>query len=87
VRDPEFSDVLGSSPEIHELVKTNAHEGGVWYPDKNEFYFTSTLLTGSTGDARAVVDILAIVFIYFAWADIFYARIEGRCKNLCSSWN
>ena len=53
MRDPEFLDVLGSSPEVLELVKTNAHEGGVWHPDKNEFYFTSTQLTGSSGNARA----------------------------------
>jgi len=58
VRDPEFFDVLGSAPEIIELVKENAHEGGVWYPDKNEFYFSSTPLTVSTGYARADVGIL-----------------------------
>lgn len=53
VRDSEFLDLLGSSPKVVELVKTNAHEGGVWYPDKNEFYFTSGRLTGPNGNARA----------------------------------
>lgn len=66
VRDSEFLDLLGSSPKVVELVKTNAHEGGVWYPDKNEFYFTSGRLTGPNGNARADVsfrsDLLALIF-------------------------
>lgn len=53
VRDPAFLEILGSSPKLEELVKTNAHEGGVWYPAKNEFYFSSGRLTGPSGNARA----------------------------------
>lgn len=53
VHDPAFLDILGSSPKLVELVKTNAHEGGVWYPDKNEFYFSSGRLTGPDGNTRA----------------------------------
>lgn len=52
VRDPAFLDILGSSPKIVELVKTNAHEGGAWYPDKNELYFTSAKLAGPDGTPR-----------------------------------
>uniref|UniRef100_A0A7I4CSZ5 SMP-30/Gluconolactonase/LRE-like region domain-containing protein n=1 Tax=Physcomitrium patens TaxID=3218 RepID=A0A7I4CSZ5_PHYPA len=52
VRDPEFLDILGSSPKLVELVKTDAHEGGAWYPDKDEFYFSSNKLTSSTGQIK-----------------------------------
>jgi len=55
VRDPAFLDILGSSPKLVEFVETSAHEGGVWYPDKNEFYFASVRLTGPDGNARADV--------------------------------
>lgn len=52
VRDLEFLDILGPSPKVVELVKTNAHEGAVWYPDNNEFYFSSVRLEGPNGVVR-----------------------------------
>ncbi|KAG0617725.1 hypothetical protein M758_4G010100 [Ceratodon purpureus] len=52
VRDPEFLNLLGSSPKFVEFVKTSAHEGAVWYPDKNELYFSSEKFTGLNGDPR-----------------------------------
>lgn len=55
VRDAEFLDLLGSAPKVVEFVKTNAHEGGVWYPDRNEFYFSSTRFKGRDGAARTDV--------------------------------
>jgi len=41
VRDVEFLEILGPAPELKLLAKTDAHEGGVYYPDTNEFYFSS----------------------------------------------
>lgn len=62
VRDPEFLDILGSSPKLVELVKTDAHEGGAWYPDKDEFYFSSNKLTSSTGQIKTDVSFLFLIF-------------------------
>lgn len=41
VRDLEFLDILGPAPELKLMAKTDAHEGGVYHPDMDEFYFTS----------------------------------------------
>ncbi|XP_024375484.1 lactonohydrolase oryL [Physcomitrium patens] len=41
IRQPEFLKVIGSSPKVRVLVRTPALEGGVYYPDKDEFYFST----------------------------------------------
>lgn len=41
MRDLEFLDILGPAPELKLMAKTDAHEGGVYHPDMDEFYFTS----------------------------------------------
>ncbi|KAG0559226.1 hypothetical protein KC19_10G088700 [Ceratodon purpureus] len=53
VRDPGFLDLLGLSPKIVEFVKTDAHEGAVWYPDQNELYFSSNRIALANGGSRA----------------------------------
>lgn len=40
--DEEFLEVLGRSPKIEFISNAPAHEGGVYFPDKEEFYFSST---------------------------------------------
>ena len=55
VRDPGFLDLLGLSPKIVEFVKTDAHEGAVWYPDQNELYFSSNRIALANGGSRADV--------------------------------
>lgn len=62
VRDLEFLDILGPSPKVVELVKTNAHEGAVWYPDNNEFYFSSVRLEGPNGVVRTDVGLIPLSF-------------------------
>lgn len=47
VRDPEFLEILGPAPELKLVAKTDAHEGGVYHPDNNEFYFSSSRHTVS----------------------------------------
>ncbi|NEO95341.1 MAG: SMP-30/gluconolactonase/LRE family protein, partial [Moorea sp. SIO3G5] len=37
----EFHDVLGASPEFTRLVETDAHEGPVYWKDKNAILFTT----------------------------------------------
>ena len=41
VREPEFLEILGAAPELKLVAETDAHEGGVYHPDDNEFYFSS----------------------------------------------
>lgn len=42
VRDPEFLEILGPAPKVHLVAKTDAHEGGVYHPATNEFFFASS---------------------------------------------
>ncbi|CAK9870190.1 unnamed protein product [Sphagnum jensenii] len=42
VRDPDFLEVLGVAPTLELVVNTDAHEGGVYFPDTDEFYFASS---------------------------------------------
>ncbi|MCO5597528.1 hypothetical protein L7F22_051606 [Adiantum nelumboides] len=42
VLDVEFLDVLGKTPKVDFLSHAPAHEGGVYFPDNEEFYFSST---------------------------------------------
>lgn len=42
VRDPEFLEILGPAPELKLVAETDAHEGGVYHPDNNEFYYSTT---------------------------------------------
>lgn len=42
VRDPEFLEILGEAPKLKFVAKTDAHEGGAYYPDTDEFYFASS---------------------------------------------
>ncbi|KAH7306503.1 hypothetical protein KP509_22G016100 [Ceratopteris richardii] len=41
VVDMEFLDVLGRVPKLEFIKKAPAHEGGVYFPDKGEYYFSS----------------------------------------------
>lgn len=61
VRDPEFLEILGPAPELKLMAKTDAHEGGVYHPDTNDFYFTSvrhevgyTKLASSSAEKKAL---------------------------------
>lgn len=42
LRDPEFLRVIGKRPKLELVAYADAHEGGVYFPDKEEFYFSST---------------------------------------------
>jgi hypothetical protein len=42
VRDPEFLEILGPAPKVHLIANTDAHEGGVYHPATNEFFFASS---------------------------------------------
>ena len=42
MRDPEFLEILGPAPKVHLIAKTDAHEGGVYHPATNEFFFASS---------------------------------------------
>jgi hypothetical protein len=35
-------EVIGVAPTLELVVNTDAHEGGVYFPDTNEFYFASS---------------------------------------------
>jgi gluconolactonase len=46
--DPEFHDILGSKPTIELIASRSepfAYEAGVWNPDRNEVWFTSSRTT------------------------------------------
>ncbi|KAI5059349.1 hypothetical protein GOP47_0025668 [Adiantum capillus-veneris] len=42
VLDVEFLDVLGKAPKVDFISHAPAHEGGVYFPNNEEFYFSST---------------------------------------------
>lgn len=55
VRDLAFVEILGLAPNLTLVANTNAHEGGVYHPTKNEFYFTSSRkISRSNKDAQNV---------------------------------
>ncbi|KAH7306510.1 hypothetical protein KP509_22G016200 [Ceratopteris richardii] len=41
VLDAEFLDVLGKAPKLEFITNAPAREGGVYFPDKEEYYFSS----------------------------------------------
>eukprot|EP00250_Pteridium_aquilinum_P005503 c15586_g1_i1 orf=147-1331(+) len=42
VLDEEFLEVIGKAPKVKFVSHAPAHEGGVYFPDNDEFYFSST---------------------------------------------
>lgn len=42
VRDPEFLDILAFDSKLEIVAHADAHEGGVYFPDDDSFYFTSS---------------------------------------------
>lgn len=45
LRDSKFLSVIGKKPKLEVVAYTDGHEGGVYFPDKQEFYFSSTRQT------------------------------------------
>eukprot|EP00246_Nothoceros_aenigmaticus_P003415 TRINITY_DN1456_c0_g1_i2.p1 TRINITY_DN1456_c0_g1~~TRINITY_DN1456_c0_g1_i2.p1 ORF type:complete len:384 (+),score=61.24 TRINITY_DN1456_c0_g1_i2:228-1379(+) len=48
VRHPDFLAILGASPVLQFEAAAAAHEGGVYYPDTNEFFFTTKRVENQT---------------------------------------
>lgn len=61
--DLEFLDLLGLLLKVVEFVKMNVYEGGVWYFDKNEFYFIFGRLMGFNGNVRVDVSFCSDFFV------------------------
>lgn len=41
VRDPKFLEILGRSPRLEAVARTDAKGGVVYFPDFNELYYST----------------------------------------------
>lgn len=65
VCDLEFLDILGLLLKFVEFVKMDVYEGGVWYFDKDEFYFLFNKLISFIGQIKIDVSFFFLIFFIF----------------------